>query len=283
MATWSRPPGIRVSFLKVSAGALLFLLANAMLIPAYALCLGPARAWRRPIQILWCRVVCRLAGLRVRILGTPHTTGPTLYVSNHVSYLDIAVLSRGLEGVYVAKSEVARWPLFGTIARLTGSIFVSRRPVEARVQRQAVRAHLGKGGSLLLFPEGTSTDGTSVAPFKAALFDIAGIHGSQIRLAVQPISLAYTRAIDGTPLTGPYKDLYCWYGDMTLLPHLLRVLGLRGAEVELRYHPTVQPGRFASRKALARHCEEQVAAGVADAHRNVSPRLEVAAEWPKIA
>lgn len=269
---------MRVSFLRALAGALLFLLANALLIPAYALCLGPAHAWRRPIQILWCRVVCRLAGLHVRIVGTPYTTGPALYVSNHVSYLDIAVLSRHLEGVYVAKSEVARWPLFGTIARLTGSIFVSRRSIEARVQRQTVRAHLGKGGSLLLFPEGTSTDGTGVAPFKAALFDIAGIRGSETRLAVQPISLAYTRAIDGTPLTGRYRDLYCWYGDMTLLPHLLRVLGLPGAEVELCYHSAVQPDQFASRKALARYCEEQVVAGVMDAHGNVSARLEMAAE-----
>jgi 1-acyl-sn-glycerol-3-phosphate acyltransferase len=269
---------MRVSFLKASGGALLFLLANAILIPAYALCFGPARAWRRPIQILWCRVVCRLAGLRVRIAGTPHTTGPTLYVSNHVSYLDIAVLSRHLEGVYVAKSEVARWPLFGTIARLTGSIFVSRRPVEARMQREKVRAYLGGGGSLLLFPEGTSTDGAGVAPFKAALFDIAGLHGSETGVTVQPVSIAYTRTIDGTPLTGPRRELYCWYGDMTLLPHLLRVLGLPGAEVELRYHSAVQPGQFVNRKALARHCEEQVAAGVADAHRNVSLRLEVAAE-----
>jgi 1-acyl-sn-glycerol-3-phosphate acyltransferase len=214
----------------------------------------------------------------VRIVGTPHTTGPTLYVSNHVSYLDIAVLSRHLEGVYVAKSEVARWPLFGTIARLTGSIFVSRRSGEARVQREKVRAQLGGGGSLLLFPEGTSTDGSGVAPFKPALFDIAGIHGSETGVVVQPISLAYTRAIDGTPLTGPHRELYCWYGDKTLLPHLLRVLGLPGAEVVLRYHSAVQPGQFASRKALARHCQEQVAAGVADAHSNVSPQLEVAAE-----
>ena len=269
---------MRVSFLRLLAGAVLFLLANALLIPAYALCLGPARAWRRPIQILWCRLVCRLAGLRVRIVGTPHTTGPALYVSNHVSYLDIAVLSRHLEGVYVTKSEVAQWPLFGTIARLTGSIFVSRRPVEARVQREKVRAHLAEGGSLLLFPEGTSTDGTGVAPFKAALFDIAGIHGSETSLVVQPISLAYTHANDGTPLTGPHRDLYCWYGDMTLLPHLVRVLGLPGAEVVLYCHPAVSPGGFANRKALARHCQEQVAAGVADAQNKPPSLLSVAAE-----
>jgi lyso-ornithine lipid O-acyltransferase len=275
---------MRASILRSSAAALLFLLANAVLIPAYAACLGPARRWRRPIQIVWCRIVCRLVGLHVRVVGAPHTIGPTLYVSNHVSYLDIAVLSRHLDAAYVAKSEVARWPLFGMIARLTGTIFVSRRSAEARVQRQTVRAHLGAGGNLLLFPEGTSTDGTGVAPFKAALFDIAGITSSKtgsdtgIDVVVQPISLAYTRSVDGTPLTGPRRDLYCWYGDMTLLPHLLRALGLRGAEVVLRYHPAVRPDAFASRKALARHCEEHVAAGVADAHAETGAPLELAAE-----
>ena len=270
--------GMRVSILRSLTATLLFLPANAVLIPAYALCLGPARGWRRSIQILWCRIVCRLAGLRVRVVGTPHTAGPTLYVSNHVSYLDIAVLSRHLDAAYVAKSEVARWPLFGLIARLTGTIFVSRRSAEARAQRETVRAYLGAGGNLLLFPEGTSTDGTGVEPFKAALFDIAGISGPETGAVVQPISLAYTRSVDGTPLTGPHRDLYCWYGDMTLLPHLLRVLGLRGAEVVLRYHPAVQPVRFASRKALARHCEEHAAAGVVDAHDEARSRLELAAE-----
>lgn len=273
---------MRVSPLRSSVRALLFLLANAILIPAYAACLGPARPWRRPIQILWCRIVCRLAGLQVRIIGAPHRDGPTLYVSNHISYLDIPVLSRYLDGAYVAKSEVGRWPLFGTIARLTGSIFVSRRAGEARAQRERIRAHLGAGGNIVLFPEGTSTDGSGVAPFKAALFDIAGggsaAGNARIGAVVQPISLAYTRSLDGRPLTGRHRDLYCWYGDAMLLPHLFRVLGLRGAEVELRCHPVVSPDRFADRKALARHCEEQVAAGVADSHKGVAPRLEAAAE-----
>lgn len=268
---------MRVSILRSAVATLLFLLANAVLIPAYASCLGPARGWRRPIQILWCRIVCRLAGLHVHVVGTPHTAGPTLYVSNHVSYLDIAVLSRHLDAAYVAKSEVAEWPLFGIIARLTGTIFVSRRRGEALVQRDIVRAHLAKGGNLLLFPEGTSTDGSTIAPFRAPLFDIAGINGSGTAVCVQPVSIVYTRATDGTPLVGPYRDLYCWYGEMTLVPHLLRMLGLGGAEVVLRYHPVVEPARFPSRKALARHCQEQVAAGVADAHHAVHARPDLAA------
>lgn len=269
---------MRASILRASAAALVFLLANAVLIPAYAGCLGRAQGWRRSIQILWCRIVCRLAGLRVRAVGTPHTPGPVLYVSNHISYLDIPVLSRRVDAAYVAKSEVAGWPLFGLIARLTGTIFVSRRSAEARAQRERVRAHLGAGGNLLLFPEGTSTDGTGVAPFKAVLFDIAGISGPESGVVVQPISLAYTRSVDGTPLIGPYRDLYCWYADMTLLPHLLRVLGLPGVEVVIRYHPPVQPADFANRKELARHCEERIAAGVADAHEQVRPRLQAAAD-----
>ncbi len=275
---------MRVSILRSAAAALLFLLANAVLIPAYALCLGPARGWRRPIQILWCHIVCKLAGLRVRIIGTPSTTSPMLYVSNHVSYLDIAVLSRYLDGAYVAKGEVAQWPLFGMIARLTGTIFVSRRVTEARAHRQQVRARLTAGSNLLIFPEGTSTDGSGVAPFKAALFDIIDISISEIPLSeipvhVQPISIAYTRAVDGTPLIGPNRALYCWYGDRTLIPHLLRMLGLPGAEVALHFHSAVRAAHFPNRKALARHCQQQVAAGIAHAHHQAHSRPEPVREW----
>lgn len=261
-----------------------FLLVNALAIPAYALCLGPARRWRRPIQILWCRAMCRLAGLRIHESGQPRLGGPTLYVCNHVSYLDIAVLSRRLRGVFVAKAEVSRWPLFGVISRLTETVFVSRHPAEVRAQRARIRAHLAAGGNLLLFPEGTSTDGSAVAPFKAALLDIATGRGGTATASgdadaavVQPITIAYPRSVDGTALTGPRAELYCWFGEMTLLPHLLRVLAMPGADVELRFHEPVRPANFASRKALALHCQGQVAAGVAAAH-SASPATDRAAE-----
>ena len=256
----------------------LFLLANVVLIPVYALCLGPARGLRRPIQVLWCRIMLALAGVQVRAFGTPHGGGPTLWVANHVSYLDIAVLSRRLPGVFVAKSEVANWPLFGIIARLTGTIFVSRQPARARVQRETIRHHLAAGGNLLLFPEGTSTDGSAVAPFKSSLLDIASAGGTGPAVTVQPISLAYTRDRAGVPLTGPRRGIYCWYGDMTLAPHLIRMLGHPGATVEVWFHPPVDAETFSSRKALARHCEAEVAAGIAAAHDDLIARGKQAAE-----
>lgn len=254
---------IRPSALRVGVRLPLFLLVNAVTIPLYAMALGPARRWRRPIQVFWCRAMLRLVGLHVHTIGTPHRGGPTLYVANHASYLDIPVLSRRLQGAFVAKSDVAHWPLFGIISRLTGTIFVSRQLAEARVQGERIRAHLAAGGNLLLFPEGTSTDGSGVAPFKAAPFDLAAGRGKET--VVQPVSIAYPRYADGTPLTGSLRELYCWYGDMTLLPHLLKVFALRGAEVELRFHPPVHASQFPGRKALARHSQEQVAAGVAAA------------------
>lgn len=245
-----------------------FVLLTAVLLPAYALCLGPLRRARRPIQVFWCRLVCRLCGLEVRVSGTRHDGGATLFVSNHVSYLDIPVLSRLIEATFVAKSEVARWPLFGLIAHVTGTVFVDRLGSKARGQREELRRRLANGENLLLFAEGTSTDGTSVAPFKSALMDVAvdTAAPAAARTVVQPVSVTYARGRDGLPLTGARAALYAWYGGMTLAPHLWRMLGRPGAEVEVQFHPPVHPVAFADRKSLARHCHTAVASGVAAAH-----------------
>lgn len=243
-----------------------FILLTAVLLPVYAFSLGPFRRTRRPIQVFWCRLVCVLCGLNVRVSGTRHDGGATLFVSNHVSYLDIPVLSRLIEATFVAKSEVADWPLFGLIARVTGTVFVDRLGSKARGQRAEIRRRLAGGENLLLFAEGTSTDGTAVAPFKSALMDVAVDSATPANCVVQPVSVAYPRARDGSPLTGARAQHYAWYGDKTLAPHLWQMLGRPGAETEVRFHPPVHPASFADRKSLARHCHAAVASGVAAAH-----------------
>jgi 1-acyl-sn-glycerol-3-phosphate acyltransferase len=240
-------------------------LVNIVLMLAYALSVGPARRWRRPLQVLWCRVLCRLAGLRVRPSGTPRNQGATLFVANHVSYLDIPVIARFADATFVAKAEVARWPLFGQAARLTGTIFIERAGAEARAQGRQMLDRLAAGENLMLFAEGTSTDGSAVAPFKSTLFGIAENPPPELDVMVQPVSITYARALDGTPLVGDLRDLYCWFGEATLIPHLMRMLSLPGAEVDLRFHQPIAVAGM-GRKDIARRAQAAVAAGVAAAN-----------------
>lgn len=247
----------------------------------YAICGGPLARFRRTIQENWCRSMLKFSGFRVHTLGAISSEGPTLYVSNHLSYMDIPVLASVVEATFVAKSEVAHWPLFGFAARITNTVFINRVSAEAREQRLMMHRRLMSGERLILFPEGTSTDGSGVAPFKSALFSLAEGPKDDPELIIQPISLAYARGLDGTPLVGPLRALYCWFGDTTLFPHLMRMLGLPGCHVEVRFHAPLHSHQFANRKLLARAAEAAVAAGVAAS--NAPLLAEAAGERPAVA
>ncbi len=203
---------------------------------------------------------CALAGLAIRRLGDPATKQPTLYVANHASYLDIVALGSFLDATFVAKREVSAWPLFGWLARIGRTIFISRSPHHVDAERDLLVSRLSAGENLLLFPEGTTGDGSSVLPFKSALFSSACEGGGTCW--VQPISVAYTRLADGRPVTPALSALYAWFGDMDLAPHLWSVFGLEGAETVIIFHPLVDARTFPSRKALARHCEAEIARGL---------------------
>jgi len=236
---------------------------SLVLMVAYAVSIGPLRRWRRPLQVGWCRALCWIAGLRLRVSGIPRNHGPTLFVVNHCSYLDIPVIARDADATFVAKAEVARWPLFGQAAQLTRTIFIQRAGGEAKAQGRLLLDRLAQGENLLLFAEGTSTDGAAVAPFKSSLFAIVEQAGTGSDLQVQPVSITYARTLAGEPLTGPRRALYCWFGDATMFPHLWRMLGLKGAEVEVRFLEPIVPAG-AGRKELARRAQAAVAASVAE-------------------
>ncbi len=242
---------------------ILLLSVTAVLVPVYlAACLlrGPART---AVARLWFRCACRLCSLRLRVIGAPRRDGPTLFAANHVSYLDIPALGAVIDATFVAKREVRTWPFFGPLARLVRTEFIGRETREALRQTRSLVARLKTGDSLIVFPEGTSTDGLRVRRFKSSLFGVAERFPAGADLKVQPVSIAYPRYATGKALIGGLETLYAWYGDMTLAPHLLTVLGLRGAEVEIRFHEPVAIADFPDRKTLARHCQEQVASGVA--------------------
>jgi 1-acyl-sn-glycerol-3-phosphate acyltransferase len=219
--------------------------------------------WRLSVTLprFYHRICLRLFGLELQQIGAPASVRPVLFVSNHSSYLDIVVLGAVLEASFIAKTEVAAWPFFGLLARMQRTVFVDRRrPGTTGQQRDELTERLRAGGNLILFPEGTSSDGSRTLPFKSALFGAAApVDGKQI--TVQPVSVTATH-LDGIPLGHELRPLYAWYGDMTLPPHLWTMLQAGRIRVAVEFHPPVTLADFANRKALADHCWRAVAGGV---------------------
>ena len=220
------------------------------------------RFWPRMARVFpmhYHRLVCRVLGVRVEVLGEVPRQGPLLIASNHVSWLDIVVLSSLAPLSFVAKEEVAGWPLFGSLARLQRTIFVDRqRRHAAGGGRDAMQQRLRAGDILVLFAEGTSGDGRSVLPFKSSFFGAAELPG----VRVQPLTIAY-RSHRNLPMNRRLLPSYAWYGDMELVPHLLG--GLRSGPIEVMVvcHPPLEVTQCSSRKDMARQAEEQVRRGLA--------------------
>jgi len=238
---------------------IVYLAWTAALMPVQATGLILRRSWVAHLPRFYHRRCCRILGFDVRQLGEPASAGAVLFTANHVSYTDITVLGSLIAGSFVAKSEVADWPLFGWLAKLQRSVFVDRQVRSTAVQRDAIAERLASGDALILFPEGTSHDGNFILPFKSALFSV--VFNRDQPVTVQPVSLAYTR-LDGLPIGRTMRPLFAWYGDMDLSPHLWRLLGLGRVEVTVEFHPPVSITEFRSRKALAEYCEQRVRRGV---------------------
>jgi 1-acyl-sn-glycerol-3-phosphate acyltransferase len=241
--------------------AVLYLAITLPLLPAQFLLLALRSPLARRLPRFYHRLCCRILGFEVAVSGKPSLVRPTLFVSNHVSYIDIVVLSAVLETSFIAKAEIARWPFFGWLAKLQRTVFVDRRGFRAAAQRDDIHRRLEAGDDLVLFPEGTSSNGNGVLPFKSALFAVAQDTVRGRPLPVQPISIAYTR-LDGLPLGRGLRPYYAWYGGMTLLPHLWTLLGLGTVTASITFHPPVEGPAFASRKALADYCFGVISAGV---------------------
>jgi 1-acyl-sn-glycerol-3-phosphate acyltransferase len=217
----------------------------------------PVFGLRRPVTPFVTQAVCRAAlgilGLRYTVRGQP-LRGAGAVVANHGSWLDIFVLNARKRVYFVAKEDVAGWAGIGWLARATGTVFIRRARGEAARQRDIFRARIAAGHRLLFFPEGTSSDGRRVLPFKPTLF-AAFFDPGLGDFAIQPVTVIYT----APPGTDP--RVHAWYGDMEFAPHLAAVLGLpRGGGVEVVYHPPLRVADFADRKALAAAAEAAVRA-----------------------
>jgi 1-acyl-sn-glycerol-3-phosphate acyltransferase len=218
---------------------------------------------------LWFhRLACKLFTLDVEVSGNISGEIPTLYVANHASYLDVFVLGGLLKGAFVAKSEVASWPLFGKLAQLQNTLFLERRARRAREQIAVVSNYLRNRGSLIMFPEGTSTSGDYVAPFRSTLLAAAD------DLNIQPITVAYTH-YDGELMQRHEREHYAWYlpnpnalpptPNAPFLAHFIAALGLQRCTVTVIFHDPIRTHADADRKIISKQCEDLVRSGLEEA------------------
>ncbi len=233
--------------------------------------------WLPKVWLGWCR---RTIGMDVSVAGGALVEGPALFVSNHISYLDVIAIGSVIDGSFVSRADIRHWPIFGFLATLQRTVFIERNPRHARQHREELTSRLSSGDRLIFFPEGTSSDGTTILPFKSSLFSAAELEANERPVPVQPISIAYTR-LDGLPLGRLMRPLYAWYGDMDFAPHFWQLLGLGRFKVEITVHDAVTLGGFHSRKELARYCERTITngfsksiAGRGDDARALAPPLD---------
>jgi 1-acyl-sn-glycerol-3-phosphate acyltransferase len=261
--------------IRVVLFALAFLALTLVLLPLRLIGIWFDLRLQRSIPHLYHRVLCALIGVRIREVGVRSTASPALILSNHVSWLDICVISALSPVVFVAKSEVAGWPVFGWLAKLQRTIFINR---QARHQTGAATSEIAGrllgGDAVVLFAEGTSSDGIRVLPFRSAL--VGAVHHAlgnsthHTSIIVQPMSLAYV-GFGGVPMGRALRQRVAWYGDADLMPHLARVLASGAVDVTVSWGEAVAYDMSADRKAIARAAEKSVRRMTTAALRTAPP------------
>lgn len=266
--------------LRAIAILLTFIALTLSLIPVQWIALKLRAPASRALPHIYHRLLCGLIGVRMSTRGVTITEEPVLIVANHTSWLDILILSAQARVSFVSKSEVRDWPFFGLLARLQRTLFIARgKRTEAQKQRDELVSRLSEGDTLVLFPEGTSSDGNHILPFNSALFSVAECEletaSGKKPITIQPVSIAYTR-LHGLPLGRRLRPLFAWYGDMGLVPHLWEAFRAGPLDVQVQFHQPVTIRAFGSRKALTRHCEtvigEAVTLALAGRPQSAGPR-----------
>lgn len=248
---------IRVALIVVT-----LLLLTLLLLPFQLAGIVFNSSLQRLVPNLFHRIVAKVLGIRIRVTGAPCEDRPLLILSNHVSWLDIIVITAVRPVVFVAKHEIASWPFFGWLAKLQRSVFIERERRHKTGQAASEMASRLRGGdAVVLFAEGTSSDGNRILPFRSAL--VGAVHHTigdethHASVTVQPLSLAYT-GIGGVPAGRALRDKLAWYGDVDLVPHMLGVLMSGAVDVTVSFGEPVSYDVSADRKQIARDAERAV-------------------------
>ncbi|MBB1249290.1 lysophospholipid acyltransferase family protein [Rhizobium sp. G21] len=250
-----------VAWLRIAVSLLGVFIVTLLLLPFQLAFLATGHHWRNRLPRLWHRAALWAVGIRVEVKGKLGGRRPLLVVSNHSSWLDILVMGSVADVTYVAKAEVKDWPIFGLLARLQRSVFVEREQ-KRRSQDQAndMADRLNAGEVVVLFPEGTTSDGNRLLVTKSTLF-AAATSAAQTSptgmVDVQPAAIAYTR-IHGMPMGHYHRPVAAWPGDIDLLPHLIGVLKTGAIDAEVNFGPPIEVTTATNRKALAIQAESEI-------------------------
>ena len=238
-----------------------FALFTLPLMPLQWLLIRAARGAATGFPHWYHRQLCRWLRFEVKVTGPVPQQGPALIVSNHVSWIDIVVLSALMPCSFIAKREVMGWPFFGWLAKLQRTVFIDRdRRHGTGPSRNEIAERLQGGDILVLFPEGTSHDGLSLLPFRSSFLGAA----DDPAIPVIPVTLAYAR-LRGLPLTRRERPAFAWYGDMALAPHLWQALQDGPLGIDVIFHDPLRTEGRHSRKMLAAEAETRVRRSLAEA------------------
>jgi 1-acyl-sn-glycerol-3-phosphate acyltransferase len=237
----------------------LLVAVTLLLLPFQLISLACDLRYKRTIPQLYHRLLCGMIGIRICEVGRRNCGASTLILSNHVSWLDICVISALAPVVFVSKSEVSLWPVFGWLAKLQRTIFIDRQARRrTRDATSEIGGRLKDGDAVVLYAEGTSSDGVRILPFRSAL--IGAVHQALAgsgAVTVQPISLAYV-GLGGLPIGRAQRHQVAWYGDADLIPHLIGVLASGAVDVTVSWGDAVAVTSGADRKQIARDAERSV-------------------------
>lgn len=215
----------------------------------------------------------KIFGIKVNIKGRK-SKKKVLYVSNHISYLDIFVLGSSVNGVFVAKSEIESWPIINKLCKLGRTIFVNRNDIiRVKGQMNRITNILKSGYSVILFPEGTSSDGSKVLPFKSSLLGVIEDKGPQ-EFYIQPLSISYSK-LDGIPLEIKFRPFFAWFGNMDLISHVWTFLGLGFSEVNVNFHEPKKFSHFKDRKHAAKYCHDKISSQISSDFQNLEVEKKI--------
>ena len=206
------------------------------------------------LPVIFHKLLIWLLSIQIDFEGEIDTSNNSnLYISNHISYLDIPILGSTFPLRFVAKSDIKVWPLFGFLAKLGRTIFISRNRSESLHQKNKIFKSLSSDEKVFIFPEGTTSDGNRVLDFKSSSF--SALEGQN--LIIQPIVIVYSD-LNGIPINRWLRPVIAWYGDMDLKPHLSKLASLRSIKARLIYLDKVNAKNFSSRKNLSKHLENEI-------------------------